>query len=203
MTDTKITIDSIIDKPDDALYAFRHTCEQVIEKSAGFHPMLTFYAASDEPAITIVVDSSGTTFQHTLARLAEALYLYAPLKAHAVLIAINSDINNEDGKYIHSSLNVFTLSDLSAFVTSMPYTVTSTNQVTWLNDQFTTENILDKNFDGLSKEMVNLFYMLTHIDGSPYTVQELLSYLSYVGAAIQIHNDMNISFYDMTPQKNG
>lgn len=199
MEEKLATIETFIDISDDIFYATRHTCEQVIKNSSSFAPMLTFFASSDKVSTTVVVNSYPS-FEETLLRISEALYLYSPLNAHAVMVSINSDIHDDDGNYISSSLNTFTLSDAYAFITTMPYSVDDKLNVSWYTEKFETSNVLDKNFEGISKEMVNLFYMFTHVENSPYTVQEVLSYLTFVGATISIHENTPISFYDMTPQ---
>lgn len=199
MEDKLATIETIISISDDVFYATRDTCEKAIKQVGSFHPMITFFASEDKVSATVVVNSHPS-FQDTLSRISEAMYLYPPLKAHAAMIAINSDIHDDNGNWLSSSLNVFTVCEEYAFITTMPYSVDESRNVHWFTDQFETSNVLDKNFEGISKEMVNLFFMFTHIDSAPYTVQEVLSYLTYVGASINLQEEMPIAFYDMTPQ---
>jgi hypothetical protein len=198
MENKTATIKNVVSIADDTLYAMRHTCETIIANKTSFHPMLTFFSSEDKVALSAVVNSSDN-FEQTLVRISESLYLYPPLKAHAVMIAINSDLHDDSGNYLSSSLNVFTLSEIYGFFTTMPYTVDSQSKVTWHDDKFETVNVLDGQFEGISKEMVNLFYMFTHMDYPPYTVQEVLSYLSFVGTIVNFHETTPISFYDMTP----
>lgn len=196
MKPKEVALNNLCSITDNIFDALRYTAEALVSSGKSIAPTLNFLESEDSLSIT-VVPPPGDRFQDTLSRIAEALYLYSPMKSHAVMITLNSDICDDYGNKISSALNTFTLSDDYAFFTTMPYTITSSNSIIWHSDQNKTEHLLDKQFEGLSKEMVNLFYAMTHIDHSPYPVQEILSYLTFVGTAFEIHAKIPIAYYDM------
>jgi len=97
-------------------------------------------------------------------------------------------------------LQLFLISEYRGYIIQLPYTKNQDKTITWHSDQFTTQNLLDTNFEGPTKDMINLFFMFTHLDSSPYTVHECLSYLTYSGASLQIFDSLKIAYYSAIHQ---
>lgn len=202
MEDTKPKIHDICSKADEEFDLLRMTLEQMISQNHSFNPMMTFFSARDKRSAALVIPPQSETVQ-TIARISECLYLYTPMRSHCVFITLPSDIDDDDGKFLSHSISTFLLSDECAFLKIMPYTIDSNNKVVWTTEKFETLNILEKNFQGLSKEMVNLFYMFTHLEDAPYTVQEVASYLTFVGIEVLFDKNLEVLYYNMLPDNHG
>lgn len=193
------TINDAFPNIDAELDVLRLTLEQVASKSSVFHPIINFFDSDNQRLATVVVHSQST-FDSTLCRMAEALYLYPSLASSSAIIALVGDMLDDDGNHTHSVLSAFTITEDYGYVTSMPYSIDSSNNITWMTDQFESTNVLDKHFEGVSKEMLNMFYMFSHMERGPYTVHELATYLTFVGTSVQFSDKIKVSYYDMTPQ---
>lgn len=178
------------------LTILRCVLEDASKRSANYHPMMTFFKDSQRRFLALTIPSQPT-FADTLTRMAEAFYLYPPLQSHCAIVSLDSTLQHPDGT-MYDCLQVFVISEHFGAIIKMPYTKNSDNTVTWQEQNFSTDDIINTKYEGLSKEMINLFFMITHLDASPYTVQECLSYLTYVGIAIQPFEALKIVYYDMS-----
>lgn len=165
-------------------------------------PMLTFFSDKDTRLFTVNTPAQQT-FDDSLIRISEALHLYSAANCESVVISLNASIHKDDVQY--SSLIVFLLSDSAAWQINLPYIIQSDNTFFWHNDLFEVNQIVEEDIhsiENLTKDMLTMFYVYTHIDHSPYTLSEVLSYLSTTGAMIVNHQNDIISFYDFSHSAN-
>ena len=178
------------------LSVIRSTFELQFSQEKSFSPMMTFYNSLQQRMIALVTPPQDS-FELTLQRISEALHLFPSLATHTLFVTMKSEIQYED----HSTdiLTTFVLSEDYGYLVTMPYSIDSTGNVVWQSESFVYENLMDKEFSDLSQEMVDLFYMYTHMANSPFVVQEILSYLSFIGFSIELFHSIKITYYDMTP----
>lgn len=183
---------------DEEITILQNTLEACFSQGLSYSPMITFYGNDHTRAVT-VQPPPQSSFQDTLIRISEVLYIYPALHAHCCIVSIDSIIKDEDGSDL-DCLNIFVVSEEEGYFIMLPYSKDSSNNITWRSHQFSSFNILDTDFQGPTKEMINALYMFTHLDSAPYTLNETLSYLSHVGASIVLFDSLKINYY--TPQKN-
>lgn len=181
---------------DEELSILRHVLEDVVSRDFGYNPMMTFFKNSTQRYLALTIPKQQD-FSQTLARMAEAFYLYPPLQANCAIISLDSHVETPDGA-LADCLQVFVISADIGVIIKMPYTIGSNNSVIWNEDHFSIDDIINTKYEGLTKEMINLFFMITHLDSSPYTVQECMSYLTYVGLDVKPFDALKIVYYDMT-----
>lgn len=179
---------------DEEINILQNVLMEVTSRNAKYHPMVTFFKNHNtrQVAVTPVPQNS---FPETLAKIAETLYLYPCLNSSCAIISLDSIIQNSDNQQL-DCLQIFVISESQGHIVQLPYSKNQDNTVTWHTDQFQTENLLSTNFEGSTKDMINLFFMFTHLDSSAYTVHECLSYLSYSGAGVQVFDSLKIAYYD-------
>ena len=182
---------------DEELSVIRSVLEDSVTNGESFAPMLTFFDSPTTRRIAVVTNVHQQ-FADTLVEISSALFLYSALNAHHATLCLHSDIQDDNGNKTAEAVNVFLISEDYGVLITMQYTL-SNNTVTWLYDNFECVSIADAPFTGISKEMVNLLFMHSHMDKPPYTVQELLSYLSYSNAGIHQFGDSQVTYYQMSP----
>ena len=181
---------------EEELSVLRAVLENSVTNGKSFSPMITFF--SDPSTRTIAtVTKVHEDFVDTLSHISSALFLYPALNAHHAIITLHSEIHDDDNNKTSDAINTFLISEDYGIIITMHYTV-SNNTVTWLYDNFECVSIADAEFTGISKEMANMLFMYTHMEKPAYTVQELLSYLSYSGAAIHQFGEQKVTYYHMS-----
>jgi hypothetical protein len=178
---------------DEELLVLRSTLEENVSHDSPYCPMITFFNYPDKRQCA-VVPVRQVEFSDTLARIAEALYLYSALNCTYAIVSLSSELHDENQNKTADCINVFLLEENSAHMINMPYTVSGKN-VTWLYEKFSSVNVANHEFEGISKEMINMFYMFTHLEDPLYTVQELLSFLGINGAGIHAFPGLNVSYF--------
>ena len=179
------------------LLVLRATLEENILHDCDYNPMITFFRSPDVRQIAIV-PKPESEFSDTLARFAETLYLYSALNCTYAVISLSSELHDENQNKTSECMNVFLLEEDSAHMINMPYTL-SGRTVNWLYDKFYSVNVSNHEYDGISKEMINMFYMFTHLEHPLYSVQELLSFLGMSGAGVHVFPGFNISYFAASP----
>ena len=183
---------------EDEISVLQQTLQEHLINDHSYSPMITFFTSPDTRALA-VVPPNQPSFQDTLVRMSEIFYIYSPLASHCCVISIDSTIKNDQGSDI-DCFHVFVISEEQGYVIMLPYSKDSSNNLTWHSEDFTAQNILDTEFQGQTKEMINLFYTFTHLNSPPFTVNECLSYLSHVGAAILVFDSFKINYYNSEKQ---
>ena len=180
---------------DEELLVLRGTLEENVSHGYNYRPMVTFFKFPDVRQCA-VVPNPQVEFTDTLARIAEALYLYPALDSSYAVVSLLSELHDDDNNKTAECLNVFVLEEDSAHMINMPYTVSDKN-VNWLYDKFSSVNVSNHEYEGISKEMINMFYMFTHLEHPLYTVQEVLSFLGISGAGVHVFPGVNVSYFSV------
>jgi len=184
---------SIIHQEIDTL---KHTIEKCVAEKTSYSPMLTFMSSVDTRTLTVVIPNQNN-YEDTFVRLAEVLHLYAAIEAYCVVISISTKKEIDNKQY--DVLTIFNLTSDFAGIISIPYTVDSSNALTWHDDLFQIEDIDDQDFDPTTKDMITMFFFFTHIEKPAYTASEVLSYLSNIGCALYMFENFNVPYFDLTP----
>lgn len=183
---------------DEEINILQNVLMDVASRDATYHPMVTFFQNHNTRQV-VITPPPQQSFSDTLTKLAEALYLYPCLDSNCAIISLDSIIQNSENQSL-DCLQIFVISESQGYIIRLPYIKNQDKTITWCTDLFETENILSANFEGPTKDMVNLFFMFTHLDASAYTVHECLSYLSYSGASVQIFDSLKIAYYSAVHQ---
>ena len=178
------------------LSVLRSVLEETVAAGKSFCPMLTFFDSPTTRKIAVAT-KIHQDFGDTLSEISAALFLYSSINAHHATLCLHSDIQDDDGDKLSEAINLFLVSEDYGFMITMQYTV-SNNTVTWLYDNFECISIVDAPFTGVSKEMVNMLFMHSHLEKPVYTVNELLSYLSYIDVDIHQFGDSPTLYYNMS-----
>jgi len=183
---------------DEEINIIQNVLMETSSRGAKYHPTITFFqdGKTRQVAVTIL---SQPTFSETLIRIAETLHLYPCLRSSCAVVSLDSTIQNTDNQSF-DCLQIFLISEYQGYIIQLPYTKNQDNTILWHTDQFQTENLLSTNFDGLTKDMINLFFTFTHLNAPTYTAHECLSYLSYSGAGIAVFDSLKIAYYDAVYQ---
>jgi len=171
------------------------TLEANYSNNHNYQPMITFFDFSNKRQIVIVLPCAET-FEDTLIRLTETLYLFAALDSNSVVVSFKTKVIHNEQYY--DALNVFLLSQTHAWQVTFPYTVSDTNAIIWhdnLNEIIAVDNI---EYDSNIKEMITAFYYITHLPKSAFSPSEIISYLSSQNAAIKLLEGQNISYLDFS-----
>lgn len=185
---------------EEELSILRSVLENNISNEKNFSPMLTFFSDPTTRKLAVVTKIHDN-FIDTLSHISSALFLYPAINAHHAIVSMYSEIHDDDGNKTAEAINSFLISEDYGIIITMQYTV-SNNTVTWLYDNFECVSISDAPFTGISKEMANMLFMYTHMEKPVYTVQELLSYLSYSGAAVHQFGEQKVTYYHMSEISN-
>lgn len=178
---------------DEEINILQNVLMEVTSRNAKYHPMITFFKNENTRQVA-VTPAPQQSFPDTLSKIAEALYLYPCLDSSCAIISLDSIIQNSENQTL-DCLQIFVVSEYQGHIIQLPYIKNDDNTITWCTDQFETENLLSTNYEGATRDMINLFFMFTHLDSSAYTVHECLSYLSYSGASLQIFDSLKIAYY--------
>lgn len=184
---------SIIHQEIDTL---KHTVEKCVAQNGHYSPMLTFMSSRDERMLTVAVPHQNN-LEDTFVRIAEVLHLYSAINSYSVILSMVT--KKEINDYQYDTLTVFTLTSDFAGILSIPYTVDSSNVLTWCDDLFQMEDIDDQDFDPTTKDMITMFFFFTHVEKPAYTASEVLSYLSRIGCAIYMFDKFDVPYFDLTP----
>lgn len=182
-------LDNFIPNPKDHVSAFIDTFTMSIDNNGpdSFAPMLSFFDSSGN--LTIGVQLSSYEDKQTMYKnIAEIMQLYPALNSSACIFAsdvrlttYNSNSQNSKTQPATEALSLtFVNTELSAVLT-MPYQIHD-RKVVWQEQDFAISNFAE---DDPSKvyqgDMIELFFIMTHLEGGLFSVPEILNYLSYKG----------------------
>jgi len=176
--------------------------ESVFFSQKKYQPMITFFSDSNTRYLTITIPSQET-FNDSLTRISESLHLYSAINAHCATLSMTATLEKDGTTY--NTLIIFLLSEEFAWQINLPYIITSDNSIVWQDDLFEINQILQENInsiENLTRDMLTIFYVYTHIHPSPYSLSEVLSFLSTTGAVAALHTDQKVSFYDLSVETN-
>jgi len=157
-------------------------------------PLLVFYTAPEKRHVAISTSEQGD-FVDVVCRISEAMNIYPLIDAYSAIISMNFNVDI-DGEKI-PAINMFALSFTHAWSITIPYKIQN-DEVFWLNDNINVSHIDDLELDDETRQMVSMFYVYVNVNNLHYTLPELLSYLSTIGAAVKFIDDDAPSFFDMS-----
>jgi hypothetical protein len=82
----------------------------------------------------------------------------------------------------HDALNIAFVSRESSAVLNIPYSVEDDKSVTWHHDLSLTSPLSKEDpTEVYQGDMIELFYVMSHIENSPFTVVQLVNYYNVKG----------------------
>lgn len=179
--------------------------KSVVESSINkeIDPLVIFFK-DEEIKTTVVGFNKLSTFEDNILRFSEILHLYRALDSYSCIIAMPAKMSIDN--VLYKTVNIFLLSDSDAWSIILPFLVEN-NNVKWYDEFSQITPINDCDFEDSSKEMISMFYFMTHIDNPAYNAAEIMSYLSLYNVAIHQFNDESnsndtsyVSYFDMSSQ---
>jgi len=172
--------------------------ESAHSRNQSFCPMIVFYNDPNTRSI-VVVPQFNNDRSIMMRNLADTLHLYSALKSFCATIAFTSKgiVDDEETDL----LNIFIISDDAAFHVQAIFSIEG-DKINW-NENLNYIDVNDKSneFSEKSKDFFSMLYHYSHIENNPFTVSEILSYLSSRGAEIaQISS--NISYINFANGNN-
>lgn len=167
-----------------------HTFSTAISNNGkdSFIPMCVYL--NSEGDVKLAITSRPWTDKDDMYKsFSEMLFAFSALKSHCVVFANDVRVTKYEAEAPHSkttkaqdALNIaFVSSDSSALV-SLPYTVKEDNTVEWHDELSLTSPLSKENpAEVYQGDMVELFYIMSHIDNSPFTPAQLINYYSIKG----------------------
>ena len=125
--------------------------------------------------------------------------LYFPIAINSSLYIVITDTNVRDpdtGEKVNDAINMAFVSPDFCYIYTLPYTVDSENNVTYLYDKSFLVSVVKENEDEstASGDMIELFFIFSHVDNTgPFTVDELLSYYDENNITYEIINKDNLN----------
>lgn len=124
----------------------------------------------------------------------EMLFAFAAVDAHHFIFANDVRITKYEPEAPHSktmeaqdAINIAFVSKESSALVSLPYSVEADNSVNWRYDLALTSPLSKDNpTEVYQGDMVELFYVMSHIDSSPFTPAQLINYYNLKGFKYQI-----------------
>lgn len=167
-------------------------------KDTPYRPRLVFFDFFNKKSFGIVSRAyvDQTDF---ISSVAEMMYAYKSLDASACVLVLDSFLL-KDGKNIGNCLYCYFICDDSAHVVCLPYSYDN-DQVVWDLSSQTSESIDLKHHDGITQQMIELLYVYSHIQNSPFQLSDLLSYYSSMGYQFKAFKNLKVSYIDYTKTK--
>lgn len=155
--------------------------------------------------MAIFLDSSGDVKLALTARewvdkddmyktFSEMLFAFSAVQADCFMFANDVRITKYEPEAPHSktmeaqdAVNIAFVSKESSALVSVPYSVEDNNYVNWHFDLSLTSPLSKENpTEVYQGDMVELFYVMSHIDSSPFSPAQLINYYSLKGFKYQI-----------------
>jgi len=127
----------------------------------------------------------------------EMLFAFTTLKADSFMFANDVRVTKYEAEAPHSktteaqdALNLAFVSKESSALLSIPYSIEDDNKVKWHFDLSVTSPLSKDNpAEVYQGDMVELFYVMSHIDVSPFTPAQLMNYYSIKGFTYHITDE--------------
>lgn len=164
--------------------------EKLHESNLEYSPMSVFFSSSSERSVACTIPPQSSYDELTV-RLSEVLFLYSALKAHCVFVSYVDTYESSS-----PSLIMYLVSDTKCWRMTFNYYINNDNKVIWTEEK--SESLADVELTPSLHELATVLFMHTHIDNSPFTSSEVLSYLSTLSCAIKIMGSQPLSYYDFS-----
>lgn len=135
-----------------------------------------------------------------LASIAEMMLSYSALDASSCVLVLDSYLV-KNGQNVGSCLYCYFIGDRTAHVVCLPYSYNNTNDIIWDDSKETSESIDLKDHNGITQHMVELLYTYSHVETSPFKMNELLSYYSSKNYHFRSFKELGISYIDYAQTK--
>lgn len=141
---------------------------------------------------------------------AEMLYAFSALKAHCVVFANDVRITKYSPTEPHTktveaqdALNIAFVTNDSSATVNIPYTVGDGNIVKWHEELSVTSPLTNENPSEVYQgDMVELFYIMSHINTSPFTPAQLMNYYSFKGYSYQLSDSAIVEKVQIDVEQN-
>lgn len=128
---------------------------------------------------------------------AEMLYAFNPIECECVVFVNDVRITKYESKEPHSktaeaqdAINISFISKESSALVNVPYSVKENNDVSWHFDLAVISPLSKEDPTELYQgDMVELFYVMSHIDSAPFSMAQLVNYYNFKGFTYQISDD--------------
>ncbi len=132
-----------------------------------------------------------------ISSLAEMMYAYSALTASSAAILLDSNIT-KGGQIVGNCLNAYFVSNESAHAVTLPYEHAPDNKVIWKTSEETIKEVDMSKNTGMPQEMLELAYAFSHVDDSPFSMPELLSYYTSMGFVFRAFKTLGYTYIDYT-----
>jgi len=124
----------------------------------------------------------------------EMLFAFSPIDCECLVFANDVRITKYEAQDPHSktaeaqdAINISFISKESSALVSVPYSVKNKNDLEWNFDLAVISPLSKENpIELYQGDMVELFYIMSHIDDSPFTMAQLINYYGLKGFQYQI-----------------
>lgn len=168
---------------------------KLVGKDTPYRPRIVFYDFFGNKSFGIAARPYADQTDY-ITCIAEMMYAYSALKAEACVLVLDSFIT-KNGQNVGSCLYCYFIGDKSANVVCLPYSY-SEDQVVWDLSKQTSEEIDLKDHDGMTQQMVELLYSYSHLDKTPFSLSDLLSFYSSVNYQFRSFKNLRTSYIDYT-----
>ena len=182
--------------PEEQLRNIQLAFEQIVSltpEDPTYRPRLALFDSSKELQIAISAKSYKGLTEYKSA-IAEMLYAFSAFQAHACILVLDSHVKDND-KVIGECLNLYFISSEQCHIVQLMYSINNTD-VIWLDSDHRFSQIDLKDHSSVSNEMVEMLFVFTHLDDSPFKPAELLSFYSHEGYQFRSFKELGISYVD-------
>lgn len=126
--------------------------------------------------------------------ISEMLYSFSAFSAFSVILVLDTSLPDDSG-----ALVIYVVSDDSACCFKLHYKHSKDHSLEWLHNKDSYEEITLKNNGNDSfktNKIIEILFVYTHMDESPFTESEILSYYSMKGYHFRSFRDKKISYID-------
>lgn len=168
--------------PQDEIFKIQKTFENTISKNGpdGFNSMLILCDSDYAPAF-IAEPRPYTNKEDMYSAFAEMLFSFSAFNAAAFIMVndtrmtvVESDLSVSLKK---DALNIVFVDREAACTIILPYEVNEDDSVTWFTDKFTCSSMEEE--DTATGRLVELYFVMSHLDKPPFTMNTLVNYYSF------------------------
>jgi len=184
-----------MDNAEPHVQSMLETFSETVERNGpdSFVPMCIYVDSSGDVKLAIL-SRPWTDKDDMYKSFSEMLFAFSALKAHCCIFANDVRITKYDAKEPHSktsqaqdALNISFVSKESSALINVPYVIQENNRVVWQMENAVTSPLSKEDPSEVYQgDMVELFYVMSHIDHSPFTTAQLINYYSVKGFKYQI-----------------
>lgn len=191
-TDNKIesALFSFSAQPEKEIYLIKETFAKTVKNHGPnqWNPFVVFF---DTPFSTNLIVQSRPVigYESILSSVSEIFCAYAPMNAHAAILVLDATVEDDFGDQV-DALKLFFISEAACQCLTITYTVDDDNDVIYCSeDDYRIDPVTLDNFSEAYKDLYVIMFTYTHLESSPYTEQEAVSYLTSLGHYLHYLNE--------------